>query len=330
MKFYDSINDDHGEMNISVEDKPGANTKEMCLDQPTTAAENQVAKATTVMETIDPSPVQPLAQDIMGTNSDLGVLDNIETDTTNLAEGNNQICDQPVAVETLQTENCTLSKEMAQDKESDSNVKLCFSDRPEAEGELNNLLSVADRTDSEEQPNKRRKSNDGQEESSGVYECDRKIDNKAQTKVDHNDTRTCDGETARVEDKVEAENLKQLSENEMVTEKSTSFPTPSDDTKKNIGVANDDNTGAEIRMPHEDIDPNDQMTQETKVAKNPDDNQISDSCPAEGEDGDTWDSLFDDDGEALDPKLMEEVNKYFKMCIFYESFLGLCITPVKY
>ena len=116
----------------------------------------------------------------------------------------------------------------------------------------------------------------------------------------------------------------------MVTEKSTSFPTPSDDTKQNIDVANDDNTGTEIRMAHEDIDPNDQMTQETKVAKNLDDNQISDSCPAEGEDGDTWDSLFDDDGEALDPKLMEEVNKYVKMCIFYEAFLGLCITPVKY
>ena len=329
MKFYDSINDDHGEMN-NVEDKPGANTKEMCLDQPTTAAENQGAKATIVMETLDPSPVQPPAQEITGTNSDLSVLDNMETDTTNLAEGNDQICDQLVAVETLETESCTLSKEMVQVKESDSNVKLCFSDRTEAEGEANHLLSVADRTASEEQPHKRRKSNDGQEESSDHYECDRKVDNKAQIKVDHNDTRTCDGETARVEDKVEAEKLKQPSENEMVTEKSTSFPTPSDDTMQSIDVANDDNTCTETRMAHEDIDPNGQMTQETKVAKNPDDNQISDSCPAEGEDGDTWDSLFDDDGEALDPKLMEEVNKYVKMCIFYEAFLGLCITPVKY
>ena len=329
MKFYDSINDDHGEMNISVEDKPGANTKEMCLDQPTTAAENQVAKATIVMETIDASPVQSPAQEITGTNSDFSYLDNMETDTTNLMEGNDLICEQPVAMETLEQTNCTLSKEMVQDKESDSNVKLCFSHRLEAEGEANNLLSTTDQTDSEEQPNKQRKSNDGQEESSDHYECDRKIDNKAQTKVDHNDTRTCDGVTARVEDKVEAENLKQPSENETVTEKSTSPPTPSDDTKQDIDVANDDNMGTEIKMAHENIDPNDQMTQETKVAKNREDNQISDSCPAEGEDGDTWDSLFDDDGEALDPKLMEEVKKYIKMCTFYETFLVLCITPVK-
>ena len=68
---------------------------------------------------------------------------------------------------------------MVQDKESDSNIKLCFSDRPEAEGEANNLLSTTDQTDSEEQPNRRRKSNDGQEESNDHYECDRKIDKQS-------------------------------------------------------------------------------------------------------------------------------------------------------
>ena len=323
MKFYDSINNDHGEMNISVEDKPGAN---MCLDQSTLAAENQGSKSTTSIETIEASPVQTIAREITGSNSDPSVLDNMETDTI-LTEGNNQICDQPVADGPLETDNCTLSKEVIQVKESD--LEPCFSDRPEAECEANDLLPIADRTDSEEHPTKRRKSNDGQEESSSVYECDGKIDNKAQTKVDHNDTRTCDGETARDEGTVEAVNLKQPGENEMDTEKSKSIPTSSDDTKQDIDVTNDDNMRTEIRMTHEDIGLNDQMAQETKVANDPGNNQISDSCPAEGEDGDTWDSLFDDDGEALDPKLMEEVKKYIRMCILCETFLGSCITPVE-
>ena len=309
MKFYDSINKD-GEMDTNVEDKPGANTNEMCLDQPTTAADDQGVKATTLMETIDPSPLEPVALEIMGASKDLSVSDSVETGTV-LTEANNQTCDQPVDVETLETDKCSFSKEVVQGAESDSDVNLCFLNRPEAKCEDDHLLS--DQTDSEEQPNKRRRS---QEEPSGVFDCDgniynkpqTEVDNKTQTEVDSNSTRTCDSETAQVEGKIEVENLEQPSETEMVIEKSTSFSTSSDNTKEDINVAKDDSTETETRMDNENVDPNDQMTHEIKVTNNSEDNQISDSCPAEGEDDDTWDALFDDDGEALDPKLMDEVN----------------------
>ena len=302
MKFYDSINSDHGEIDTTVEDKPGANIKEVYLEQTTTAAEHQDAKATALMESVDPSLVQPVAQEILGANNNLSVSDSMETDT-NLMEASKQICDPPVVVET-KTDKCSFSKEAVQVKDPDLDIKLCFSDKPEAEFEVDNLLPVTDPVDSEEQPYKRRKSNEGQEESGGVYGCDGKIDNKSLTTVD-NDTRVCDGESAHVEGKVE--NLEQPSEPEIVVEKSTSFPTSSDNMKEDINVANDDSMDTEIRTDHENIDQNDQMTQEIKVAKHHEDNQISDSCQAEGEEGDTWDALFDDDGEALDPKLMEEV-----------------------
>ena len=159
-------------------------------------------------------------------------------------------------------------------------------------------------TDSEEQPYKRRKSNEGQED------CDGKISNNTLTTVDHDDTRECDGETVQIEGKGETEDLEKTSETEIVVEKSTSFPISSENTKKEINIANDESMDTETRLGHENIDQNDQMTQKIKVAKNPEDNQISDSCQAEDEDGETWDSLFDDDGEALDPKLMEEVKRY--------------------
>ena len=308
MKFYDSISSDHGEMDTNVEDKPSTNTKEMFLEQTTTAAEHQDAKATALTESVDPSSVQHVAQ-ITEANSNLSVSNNMETDS-NLTEANNQICDPPVVVETFKTDKCSFSKEAVQVKDPDSDIKLCSSDIPEAEFGVDNLPPVTDPTNSEEQPYKRRKSNEGQEESRGVYDCDDKIDNKTLTTVDHNDTRACDGQTAQGEGKVQALNLEKPSETDIIVEKSTSFPTSSENTKEEINIVNDDSGDTETRMGHENIDQNDQMTHEIKVAKNPEDNQISDSCQAEDEEGDTWDSLFDDDGEALDPKLMEEVKRH--------------------
>ena len=89
----------------------------------------------------------------------------------------------------------------------------------------------------------------------------------------------------------------------MVTEKSTSFPTPSDETKQNIDVANDDNTGTEIRMAHEDIDANDQMdTKKQKSRKILMTIKFRIPVQQKVKTVIRGDSLFDDDGEALDPK----------------------------
>ena len=143
MKFYDSISSDHCEMDTNVEDKPGTNTEEMYLEQTTTAAEHQDAKATALMESVDPSFAQPIAQEITGANSNLSVSDDMETDN-NFTETSNQICDPPVVVETFKTDKCSFSKEVVQVKDPDSDTKLCFSDIPEAESGVDNLPPVTE------------------------------------------------------------------------------------------------------------------------------------------------------------------------------------------
>ena len=267
MKFYDDSNNAELEMNVD------GNLKEMCLDRPSSAA-NDIY----VSETSDHCFVQTVSEKSTKETNSEESMSTMEMDST-LIDVSGQHCVH------LAEHDSNFSEGGAM--ESDLNLKPSTSNHQESE--CGQAVSVA-ADELKEQPSKRRKSSEEE--------------GQTETKVNYSTKNEFDDHLENFENELEVDKLEQSGLTEPEPEKTMPVETPINNSVESVNSTNDDNTEAGVKAEHG----NTISDSKDKTSENgPDNKTVKLNAAEDEEEGDTWDTLFDDDGEALDPKLVEEV-----------------------